>query len=166
MKSLRDVETRHPGFSERTPVLPPWPPVEPGEPEPFPPRYSTSPAETSFVLALVVCALFAFLMVFSFSITQEAAAEHLLESVATAAASYREDRGTAPPGDGRGSAELVRALRSPRPDGRPYLELRPDQLNAQGDIVRGDAVLRYASNGRDFTLRLRLWDERTLRVER
>jgi len=38
VKSLRDVTERHPGFEDRTPDLPPYPPLLPGE-DPPPPTY-------------------------------------------------------------------------------------------------------------------------------
>ena len=36
MKSLREVQGRHPGFDDRKPGLPPFPPVLPGEDPPAP----------------------------------------------------------------------------------------------------------------------------------
>ncbi len=48
---------------------------------------------------------------------------------------YETDYGVYPPGDGRGSRELVKCLRRPGPKGFPYFEFQDDMLDADGNVI-------------------------------
>ena len=84
------------------------------------------------------------------AIRHELARDLVGRIVDAAWARYRE-RGRFPPGDGSGSADLVRALREPSRTGLPYLDLPPEMLTPSGDIRNpldpGGGVIRYRLDG-------------------
>lgn len=65
---------------------------------------------------------------------RQGAAQHLVSQLALACTAYGLDSGVHPPGDGRGSAEMVACLRKPGPRGQAYVQLHPDQVNADGVV--------------------------------
>lgn len=66
----------------------------------------------------------------------QGAAEHLIDNIGQATKSYELDQGAYPPGDGSGSAELVRALSVEEPKKLAYYAFLPDMLDrATGSIL-------------------------------
>jgi len=66
---------------------------------------------------------------------RQGAAEHLIDNLTQAAMNYQFDHGVFPPGDGRGSADLVRCLGRAGPRGINYFEFSPDSLAADGSVI-------------------------------
>lgn len=66
---------------------------------------------------------------------RQGAAEHLIDNLDQAAKAYEFDHGVYPPGDGRGSAGLVRCLGSKGPKGIAYYEFTPEMLAPDGSVV-------------------------------
>jgi hypothetical protein len=63
VKSLSEIQDRHPGFEERTPDLPPFPPLEAGE-DPPPPTFGwVLPTLLYLSVCLAVAGLLAFVIV-------------------------------------------------------------------------------------------------------
>jgi type II secretory pathway pseudopilin PulG len=88
-------------------------------------------------------------------VRRHAQARLLLDRIAEAARAYHVDQGCFPPGDGRGSAALARALGVFSKGGVPYLLLPGEMLTPAGDIRNpmdpGRSVLHYRS-GQGFDL--------------
>lgn len=66
---------------------------------------------------------------------RQAEAERRLATLSLAAAAYAKDRGMEPPGDGRGSRGLARALAEPGGRNAPYYLPTSDELTPEGDFV-------------------------------
>ncbi len=144
MKSLDDVGGRHPEFRDRKPDLPPLPPPEP---DPGPPRASLPRWLAWFFVGLGVVpfVIAALLAVRQSRLRTE---EHFLGMLKIVLKQYQGDTGVLPPGDGQGSADLVRALRSPTPRGAPYLAFTSESTDAGGNLlVRSGALVRYRAPG-------------------
>lgn len=81
---------------------------------------------------------------------RQAEAQRLVDALVREAWNYYHDHGEYPPGDGIGTAGLVRALQEKAPDGEPYMTFPADMLTAGGDLrnpVDPDrAVLFYRNN--------------------
>jgi len=80
---------------------------------------------------------------------RQAEAQRLIDLLAQATWDYFHERGEFPPGDGRGSAGLVRALGGRAASGLPFLIISDEMLTAQGDLknpVDPGAVLHYRNN--------------------
>jgi hypothetical protein len=78
-------------------------------------------------------------------------AQRLIDALAREAWNYYHDHGEFPPGDGIGTADLVRALRGKSPSTQdPYLTFAPDMLTVGGDLRNPVApdlkVLFYRNN--------------------
>ncbi len=65
---------------------------------------------------------------------RQGAAEALVDSLTTAAKTYEFDYAVFPPGDGRGSADLVYRLKQVGPKRMAYYEFMPDMICADGAI--------------------------------
>lgn len=65
---------------------------------------------------------------------REAEAQRLIDALAREAWNYYHDRGEFPPGDGIGTAGLVRALRERSASGEPYMTFVPEMLTSGGDL--------------------------------
>lgn len=74
-------------------------------------------------------------------------ARRMMEGLSDAVWRYFYDHGEFPPGDGQGSAGLVRALRSGGRKGAPYMVFVPAMLTPRGDlrnpIFPEDGVVHY-----------------------
>ena len=66
---------------------------------------------------------------------REKEARVLLARISEELWSYRHDHKKFPPGDGRGSSGLSRAMQEQTPGGTPYLSLGTNELTAAGDII-------------------------------
>lgn len=77
-------------------------------------------------------------------------AQRLVDQLTQATWNYYHERGEFPSGDGTGSYDLVRALRSPSKSGAPYMVIVEDMLNVCGDlrnpVVPQAMVLCYRNN--------------------
>ena len=87
-------------------------------------------------------------------IGKQAAAEAMLTQIVTGITNYEYTTMQFPPGDGRGSRELVKALRSSGPKKVPYMEISDDMLTPEGDLINpvhdGDGdpiqIMHYRNN--------------------
>lgn len=68
-------------------------------------------------------------------IARQRAAQRLIDSLNAAVKTYEFDYGVFPAGDGRGSAGLVRCLRSSSPKRISYFEFTPDMLVDDGSVI-------------------------------
>ena len=66
---------------------------------------------------------------------RQSASEDLIKSLSQAIQAYAWDHGAFPPGDGRGSAELVRCLSSSGSKRQAFYEFSPDMLAPDGSII-------------------------------
>lgn len=82
------------------------------------------------LMALVVPAVFQAL-----GAARQGAAEELMSQLVQAIKSYELDHGVYPPGDGRGSRGLVKALTEPGPKKSPAMPVREDMLTREGDFL-------------------------------
>lgn len=148
MKSLQELVAARPGFADRRPALPPWPPVDLSGPD-VPERRSNGQAWLLPFLALALLAAYGAALGVQAAGAGERTA--FLYVVRDAALRYRADHGTLPPGDGLGSAALRRALTTPGPRGVPYLVVTLDQVGRDGHLLdpEGRRVLyRPGSDGK------------------
>ena len=65
---------------------------------------------------------------------RQSEAQRLIDALTQEAWNYFHDHGEFPPGDGIGSAGLVRALRETSSTGGPYMTFVPEMLTAGGDL--------------------------------
>lgn len=76
--------------------------------------------------------------------------QRLVDQLTQAIWNYYHERGEFPPGDGIGSARLVRALRSPSRTGFPYMVFVKEMLDEVGDVrnpvAPERAILYYRNN--------------------
>jgi hypothetical protein len=81
---------------------------------------------------------------------RQAQAQRLVDQLAQATWNYFHDHGQFPPGDGEGTASLVRALRSLSKTGAPYMVFVEEMLTPWGDLRNPAApqslVLGYRNN--------------------
>jgi hypothetical protein len=81
---------------------------------------------------------------------RQAEAQRLVDALAREAWNYYHDLGEFPPGDGIGTASLVRALRRMSPSGAPYLMFVEEMLTPGGDLRNPadpeSGVLFYRNN--------------------
>src|SRR5947209_17676658 len=81
---------------------------------------------------------------------RQAEAQRLIDALSREAWDYFHDHGEFPPGDGIGSASLVRALRETSSSGSPYLTFVDDMLTPGGDLRNPEApesgILFYRNN--------------------
>lgn len=91
---------------------------------------------------LVVIAILAFLMglilpavIGARRSADVALAGQKLAVLAQAISCYARDKGVEPPGDGRGSRDLLRALEGAGPKGTPYYLAKDDEKTAAGDLL-------------------------------
>ncbi len=61
-------------------------------------------------------------------------ARRLVDQLAQETWNHFHETGAFPPGDGTGSAELVRALSRPSKTGAPYVQFAPEMLTPDGDL--------------------------------
>jgi hypothetical protein len=77
-------------------------------------------------------------------------AQRLIDALTREAWNYYHDHGEFPPGDGIGTADLVRALRQKSPSGEPYMSFVPEMLTTGGDlrnpVAPESAILFYRNN--------------------
>ena len=67
-------------------------------------------------------------------LARQATATQLVKGLTTACAAYETDQAAFPPGDGKGSADLVSCLRREGPKGQAYYELMVDMVCAEGVV--------------------------------
>jgi hypothetical protein len=82
-------------------------------------------------------------------IRRQGEALRLIDRVAQASWNYFHERGEFPPGDGHGSASLVRALGGPSASGPPFMMFMDEMLTPAGDLrnpIRPEEVLHYRNN--------------------
>ena len=81
---------------------------------------------------------------------RQAEAQRLIDRLTQATWNYFHERGELPPGDGFGTAPLVRALRMPSQSGGPYMVFVEEMLTPWGDLRNPVAprlkVLCYRNN--------------------
>jgi hypothetical protein len=81
---------------------------------------------------------------------RQAEAQRLIDALTQEAWNYCHDHGEFPPGDGIGTAGLVRALQQTSSSGSPYMTFVPDMLTAAGDLRNPVApersILFYRNN--------------------
>lgn len=77
-------------------------------------------------------------------------ARRLVDQLAQETWNYYHDKGEFPPGDGTGSAGLVRALGGPSRTGAPYLQFAPEMLTPDGDlrnpVAPRNCIVHYRRN--------------------
>jgi hypothetical protein len=77
-------------------------------------------------------------------------ARRLVDQVAQETWNYYHERGEFPPGDGTGSAALVRALSLPSKTGAPYVQFAPEMLTRDGDlrnpVAPRNCIVHYRRN--------------------
>ena len=83
-------------------------------------------------------------------IRRQAEAQKLVDQLTHATWNYFHERGEFPPGDGRGTGGLVRALETPSASGVPFMIFSSDLITATGDLrdplAPGESVLHYRNN--------------------
>jgi hypothetical protein len=83
-------------------------------------------------------------------IRRQAEAQKVIDQVTHASWNYFHERGEFPPGDGRGTASLVRALGAPSASGVPFMTFGPDMITDTGDLrdplAPRESVLHYRNN--------------------
>lgn len=82
-------------------------------------------------------------------VAREASAQKLMAGIVQSLAVYEQTLMKLPPGDGSGSRELVKALRSAGPKQMPFLEIRDDLLTPEGDLinpVHEGMIIHYRNN--------------------
>jgi len=81
---------------------------------------------------------------------RQAEAQRLVDQLAQACWTYYHDRGEFPPGDGSGTASIVKVLRSSSKTGAPYMVFVEEMLTPWGDLRNPVApqtqVLYYRNN--------------------
>jgi hypothetical protein len=82
-------------------------------------------------------------------IRRQAEAQRLIDRATQASWNYFHERGEFPPGDGRGSASLVKALESRSASGLPFMMFMDEMLTPGGDLrnpMAPEEVLHYRNN--------------------
>ena len=82
---------------------------------------------------------------------RQAEAQRLVDALAREAWNYYHDHAEFPPGDGIGTAGLVRALELKSPSGDPYMTFVPEMLTPGGDLrnpVSPDTAILFYRNNR------------------
>jgi len=85
---------------------------------------------------------------------RQAEAQRLIDALSLEAWNYFHDRGEFPPGDGIGTAGLVKALRERSSLGEPYMTFVPEMLTPAGDLrnpVDPDRLILFYRNNRTAT---------------
>ena len=81
---------------------------------------------------------------------RQAEARRLIDALSREAWNYYHERGEFPPGDGIGTASLVRALRQTSTSGSPYLTFVKEMVTSGGDlrnpVLPESGVLFYRNN--------------------
>ncbi|HLY74247.1 MAG TPA: hypothetical protein VKU80_09025, partial [Planctomycetota bacterium] len=81
---------------------------------------------------------------------RQAEAQRMIDALTREAWNYYHDHGEFPPGDGIGTAELVRALGQKSSSGDPYMMFVPEMLTSGGDlrnpVAPETAILFYRNN--------------------
>ena len=147
MKSLSDLDEQHPEFRERRPD-PSQPPIPPS---PGVARIETSIARLGVVAGgILIAALIASVIMLP-RVVRQSKDRHsqALLNMLVAASRHAVSRGEVlPPGNGSGTADLVRMLVSPAPGRPPLLILDPSQEDAGGNLVDGEGrSFRYRNPG-------------------
>jgi prepilin-type N-terminal cleavage/methylation domain-containing protein len=66
---------------------------------------------------------------------KQGATEAILTQLVTGITTYEQTTMQFPPGDGYGSRDLVKCLRSPGAKKMPYMEISDDMLTPEGDLI-------------------------------
>jgi prepilin-type N-terminal cleavage/methylation domain-containing protein len=69
------------------------------------------------------------------NLSKQKATEVLMADLVRAITVYEQNTMKLPPGDGSGSRELVKLLRSPGAKGLPMMQIRDDMLSPEGDFL-------------------------------
>lgn len=69
------------------------------------------------------------------SVAKQTATEAIMADVVRCLIHYEQHTMKLPPGDGHGSRDLIRTLRTPGPKQMPYLQIRDDLLSPEGDLL-------------------------------
>jgi hypothetical protein len=81
---------------------------------------------------------------------RQAEAQRMIDALTQEAWNYYHDHGEFPPGDGIGTADLVRALQQKSSTGEAYMIFVPEMLTAGGDlrnpVAPESAILFYRNN--------------------
>ncbi len=86
--------------------------------------------------------------------------QHLIDELAKAAEAYEHEHKAYPPGDGRGSSSLVRALSIQGPTNLPYVDFGTIMVDAEGSVVsfiRSGDRLNYRCPGLHNPTSFDLW---------
>jgi prepilin-type N-terminal cleavage/methylation domain-containing protein len=109
------------------------------------------------VVILIIGILSAILLpvlIHAINVARQAGQEATMNSVVETLHAYEQTTMKLPPGDGKGSRDMVKALREPGPKKMPYMQIHEDMLTPEGDlinIVHKDAeapinVVHYRNN--------------------
>jgi len=85
---------------------------------------------------------------------RQAEAQRLIDALSLEAWNYFHDHGEFPPGDGIGTAQLVKALRERSSLGETYMTFVPEMVTAAGDLrnpVDPDRLILFYRNNRTAT---------------
>jgi hypothetical protein len=81
---------------------------------------------------------------------RQAEAQRMIDALTQEAWNYYHESGEFPPGDGIGTADLVRALQQKSSSGEPFMTFVPGMLTAGGDlrnpVAPETAILFYRNN--------------------
>ena len=69
------------------------------------------------------------------NIARQSGQEATMSSVAEAVHTYEQTSMKLPPGDGRGSRDLIKELREPGAKKLPHMQIHEDLLTANGDLI-------------------------------
>lgn len=83
-------------------------------------------------------------------VRRQAEAQRLIDALTQEAWNYYHERDEFPPGDGLGTASLVKALQQPSRSGFPYMTFVDEMLTPSGDLrnptAPGTRILYYRNN--------------------
>jgi prepilin-type N-terminal cleavage/methylation domain-containing protein len=97
----------------------------------------------------ILAALLLPVLIHCIGVAREAAAQTTMAGIVQSLAVYEQTMMKLPPGDGSGSRELVKALRSNGPKQMPFMDIRDDMVTPEGDLinpVHQDKVIHYRNN--------------------
>jgi prepilin-type N-terminal cleavage/methylation domain-containing protein len=97
----------------------------------------------------ILAALLLPVLIHVLGVAKEAAAQTLMSDLVRCITVYEQTTMKLPPGDGSGSRELVKTLRTPGPKQMPFMEIRDDMLTPEGDLinpVHPDRIIHYRNN--------------------
>ena len=69
------------------------------------------------------------------NVSKQQSTEYLMSQVVQSITVYEQNTMKLPPGDGRGSRDLVKTLREPGPRQMPFLQIKDDLLSPEGDLL-------------------------------